>query len=83
MVVKPKVLLNLSEKCIRSFNPKVEQEDGYADSFLEAEGVKDEAAKMFIKQVFYGCRRYRKLLEVSMLHLLAKGRIVDLPISTL
>lgn len=65
MVVKPKVLLALSEKCYRAFNPKVDHEDGHMDRFLEAEGVEDESAQQFIRQVFYGCRRYNPLLKVT------------------
>ena len=64
MVVKPKLLLTLCEQCWKEFNPKIDSEDGHTDRFLEQCGVEDEAAQMFVRQVFYGCHRYNNMLKV-------------------
>mmetsp|Transcript_45044 Transcript_45044/g.80570 ORF Transcript_45044/g.80570 Transcript_45044/m.80570 type:complete len:784 (-) Transcript_45044:119-2470(-) len=63
MVVKPKKLLTLCEQCWKEFNPKIDSEDGHTDRFLEKWGVEDEAAQMFVRQVFYGCHRYSNMLK--------------------
>lgn len=63
MVVSPKELLALTEKCFRSFNANVATKDGHVVAFFAAENVTDEAATMFVRQVFFGCQRYLPLLQ--------------------
>ncbi len=60
----PKELLKACESVMKSFNPQVTTVDSHSKEKLGvAEGPNAEPAKVFIKQVFYGCVRYKLALK--------------------
>ena len=60
----PKELLKACESVMKSFNPQVTTVDSHSKEKLGiAEGPNAEPAKVFIKQVFYGCVRYKHALK--------------------
>jgi hypothetical protein len=57
----------LIEKCIElidSFDEKIMTPDSHAEEYLS--GIKcEDTERVFMKQVFYGCERYRAFLKAS------------------
>ena len=67
-------LIKACIQCIQQFDPTVECEDSFADSFLKKvrncefnkwqQVTKDTIEINFIKQVFYGVLRYKEFLKM-------------------
>ena len=55
-------LIETCIECIREFNDVINTIDSHADNFLSH--IKDPYEKVFIKQIFYGCVRYKDFLKV-------------------
>jgi hypothetical protein len=61
----PKELLEACESVMKSFNPQTTTVDSHTKDILGiAEGANAEPSKVFIKQVFYGCVRYKDALKI-------------------
>eukprot|EP00742_Colponemidia_sp_Colp-10_P003273 GILJ01003483.1.p1 GENE.GILJ01003483.1~~GILJ01003483.1.p1 ORF type:complete len:810 (+),score=205.76 GILJ01003483.1:57-2432(+) len=68
--MKVSELLAACQEIVSSFNPLQATVDSHAEQFVaEFENVSDA---MFVKQVFYGCFRYKKFLKVFISALLYK-----------
>eukprot|EP00741_Cyanophora_paradoxa_P008266 tig00001278_g7996.t1 len=57
-------LVELCAKVIKSYDPITTTVDTHAENFLAQQKIVDEHEATFIKQVLYGCIRYKKLLKV-------------------
>jgi len=55
-------LIDNCTECIRDFNDVINTIDSHADNYLGH--IKDPYEKVFIKQIFYGCVRYKDFLKV-------------------
>jgi hypothetical protein len=57
----------LLDRCIdayKSFKAGATTIDAHAEDFVSSQGITDAADSMFIKEVAYGCVRYKKMLKV-------------------
>eukprot|EP00218_Dolichomastix_sp_CCMP3274_P008635 CAMPEP_0170144934 /NCGR_PEP_ID=MMETSP0033_2-20121228/16248_1 /TAXON_ID=195969 /ORGANISM="Dolichomastix tenuilepis, Strain CCMP3274" /LENGTH=781 /DNA_ID=CAMNT_0010381465 /DNA_START=178 /DNA_END=2526 /DNA_ORIENTATION=- len=62
----PKQLMELSERLYTSFQPERMTIDAHADECVKAWKVHNDDDATFMRQVFYGCIRFQKLLNVAM-----------------
>lgn len=76
--MKEAELIKLCEDIIVTYNPLKVTPTTHADEFLEQKRVTDENDATFIRQVFYGVDRYRKLISLTMesLYHINSGRVL-------
>ncbi|CAG9464653.1 unnamed protein product [Pedinophyceae sp. YPF-701] len=56
-------LLGLCESIYTSFNPSALTLDAHADTFLSEKKISNEDDAVFVRQVFYGTVRYKRLIQ--------------------
>eukprot|EP00288_Rhodomonas_lens_P017115 CAMPEP_0177698456 /NCGR_PEP_ID=MMETSP0484_2-20121128/5051_1 /TAXON_ID=354590 /ORGANISM="Rhodomonas lens, Strain RHODO" /LENGTH=780 /DNA_ID=CAMNT_0019209551 /DNA_START=35 /DNA_END=2374 /DNA_ORIENTATION=+ len=62
--MKPAALLDACVQCYKSYNPNKVTMDSHLEYFIAEIDCTDEGHALFIKQVVYGCIRYKKLNKV-------------------
>mmetsp|Transcript_16354 Transcript_16354/g.37349 ORF Transcript_16354/g.37349 Transcript_16354/m.37349 type:complete len:809 (-) Transcript_16354:65-2491(-) len=62
--MKPSELVDRCIECYKSFQPNKMTLDSHLELFLAQIDCSDEGDAIFIKQVVYGCMRYKKLIKV-------------------
>jgi len=61
---KFKTIMDNTIQCIKAFNETTHSVDTHLTDFFEANKIKDQNERVFIKVVFYGVMRYEPLLKV-------------------
>eukprot|EP00297_Palpitomonas_bilix_P002328 CAMPEP_0113895456 /NCGR_PEP_ID=MMETSP0780_2-20120614/17373_1 /TAXON_ID=652834 /ORGANISM="Palpitomonas bilix" /LENGTH=799 /DNA_ID=CAMNT_0000886289 /DNA_START=165 /DNA_END=2564 /DNA_ORIENTATION=+ /assembly_acc=CAM_ASM_000599 len=66
--MKPAELLKKCEEIYTSYNPSKVTVDTHAERFIVEQKIKEGGDALFLKQVLYGCVRYKKVLKIAVTH---------------
>ena len=65
-VMTPAQLMQKGEELYSSFNPARMSVDAHADEFIKRNKVVNQDDATFLRQIFYGAIRYKRLIGILM-----------------